>query len=291
MKHLIIAIILVFGFLSADPQTKRALIIGIGSYPAESGWNTIHGDNDVPLIKGALLQRGFQKEKILTLVNEQATKNNIISHITQLIRQSQTNDIIYIHFSTHGQQVIDISGDEEDTLDEALIPYDARKKYEKGKYEGTHHLIDDELNEYCNSLRDKIGKNGTLVVVLDACHSGDATRGRKSRKDNTVFRGTSEIFQIGPRTKFNGQPSTPLEWIEISAAKSDQNNYEYKLNDSYYGSLSYAIKLALPVLINDDDYGGMFTKIQQKRQEINVTRYPQTPMIDGDSIYLKQKVF
>lgn len=291
MKHLIIAIILVFGFLSAEPQTKRALVVGVGSYPAESGWNAIHGDNDVPLINEALHQRGFQKGNIFTLVNEQATKNNIISHFKQLTKLSQTNDIIYIHFSTHGQQVNDISGDEEDGLDEALIPYDARKRFEKGKYEGGQHLIDDELNEYCKSLRGKIGENGTLVVVLDACHSGGATRGRKSKKDYSIFRGTSEIFQIGPRSKFNGKTPTPLEWVEISAAKSNQNNYEYKLKDSFCGSLTYAIKLAFPALTNEDDYNAMFTKIQQKRQEINVARYPQTPMIDGESLYLKQKVF
>jgi hypothetical protein len=47
MKHIIVTIFLVLGLLTAEPQTKRALIIGIGTYPAESGWCTIHGDNDV----------------------------------------------------------------------------------------------------------------------------------------------------------------------------------------------------------------------------------------------------
>ncbi|HQB27806.1 MAG TPA: caspase family protein [Paludibacter sp.] len=291
MKVLLTAILVVFMFFAAEPQTKRALIIGIGKYPAESGWSIIHGDNDVPLITDALVQKGFNPRRIIQLVNEKATKKNILANFKKITELAQPNDIVYIHFSTHGQQVIDISGDEEDSLDEAIIPFDACKKFVKGKYEGKNHLIDDELNKYCNSLREKIGKNGTLLLVLDACHSGDATRGRRSRKDSTVIRGTSEIFQIGSKSTFNGTTPQLLEWVAISAAMSHQNNYEYKMNDKYYGSLSYAIKLVIPDLTREDSFNSMFELIQKTRQEMKVAKYPQHPMIEGNSIYLMQKVF
>jgi Caspase domain len=290
VKYLLV-IFLIFGLHSVEAQTKRAFIIGIGAYPVESGWCTIHGDNDVPLIEDALILRGFNPDKIAKLVNEQATKTNIIKCFNQLIKQAKINDIIYIHFSTHGQQVIDIDGDEADGLDEAVIPFDACKTFVKGQYEGKNHLIDDELYSYLTSLRGKIGKLGSLVVVIDACHSGDATRGERSENDSIVVRGTSEVFQAGHKSSFVAKHLKLVDWVVISATQPYQNNFEYKVNGSYYGSLSYAIKLSLPDLTNEDDFAALFKIIQKRRTEMNVVNYPQRPMIQGDSYYLKQKVF
>jgi hypothetical protein len=291
MNYLLVFFFLLFGTHAIDAQTKRALIIGIGAYPPESGWSIIHGDNDVPLIADALSRRGFNQDHIVKLVNNQATKKNILEQFNLLTHKAQNNDIIYIHFSTHGQQVVDTDGDEEDGLDEAIIPYDARKTFVKGVYEGKNHLIDDELNILLSAVRKKIGKSGTLVVVIDACHSGDATRGNSSEYDTISVRGTSEVFQIGLKAKFNPKLVKTVDWVVISATQSYQNNYEYKVNGTYYGSLSYAIHLALPELTNKDDFNGMFKAIQKSREDMNVSRYPQRPMIDGDRFYLNQKVF
>lgn len=291
MKFCVTAIFLFVSLLTAESQTKRALVIGVGQYPEESGWCIIHGDNDVPLISDALIQKGFSSDKIVSLINEQATKKNIIKKFNQLIEQSHLNEVIYIHFSTHGQQVTDIDGDEEDGLDEAIIPFDARKAFVKGVYEGKNHLIDDEVYKLLSALRAKIGKTGTLVVVIDACHSGDSTRGNDNPNDSIIVRGTNEVFQMGVNRSSFAKSIKKIDWVEISATQSYQNNYEYKVNDSYYGSLSYAIKLTLPGLTGNENFSDMFKTIQKKREEMNVSRYPQRPMIEGESIYLNQKVF
>jgi len=291
MKYLLVFFFLLFGTHAIDAQTKRALIIGIGAYPPESGWSIIHGDNDVPIIADALSRKGFNQDHIVKLVNNQATKKNILEQFKLLTHKAQINDIVYIHFSTHGQQVVDTDGDEEDGLDEAIIPYDARKTFEKGVYEGKNHLIDDELNILLSAVRKKIGKSGTLLVVIDACHSGDATRGNSNDYDTIAVRGTSDVFQIGLKAKYNPKLIKTIDWVVISATQSYQNNYEYEVNGTYYGSLSYAIHLALPELTNKDDYNGMFKAIQKSREDMNVSRYPQRPMIDGDRFYLNQKVF
>ena len=291
MKYLLAFFFLIFGSHAIEAQTKRALIVGIGAYPLESDWGTIHGDNDVPLITDALINRGFSQDHIVKLVNNQATKKNILKKFNLLTDQAQVNDIIYIHFSTHGQQVVDTDGDEEDGLDEAIIPYDACKTFEKGVYEGKNHLIDDELNILLSSVRKKIGKSGSLVVVIDACHSGDATRGKGAKNDSIVVRGTPDIFQAGSKRRFVPTLVKSVDWVVISATQPYQNNYEYKVNGIYYGSLSYAIILALPGLTDKDNFASMFKAIQKRREEMDVSRYPQRPMIEGDSYYLNQKVF
>ena len=42
---------------------------------------------------------------------------------------------------------------------------------------GEKHLIDDEINVLLTDIRKKIGEEGAMLVVVDACHSGDSSRG------------------------------------------------------------------------------------------------------------------
>ena len=291
MKIFLSLFLLCFSFLFVSAQTKRAIVIGIGAYPAESGWCKIHGANDVPLIASMLGSKGFVAKNIQCLINDNATKKGIISSFNLLIRQAQPKDVIYIHFSTHGQQVTDLDGDEDDGLDEAIIPFDARKDYVKGVYEGKNHLIDDELNIYLEKIRKQIGKDGSLLVVIDACHSGDATRGDRSDDDSLVIRGTNDIFKLEGSKSTHSQMRRELEWVVFSASQSYQNNYEYKLNGEYFGSLSYAIKLAFNELSEKSSFSDFFSLIQSKRTNMNVARYPQRPMIDGTDFYQKQIAF
>ena len=222
-------------------QSKHALIIGIGNYPEGSGWNKIHGNNDIQIIDKALKRQGFTDGNIIQLVDSKATKNNILGAFDRITSICSNGDIVYIHFSGHGQQVTDLNGDEDDGFDESWIPYDAQKKYQAGVYEGQNHLIDDELNSLLSKIRERVGVQGKIIVIADACHSGSGSR---SLQDDDVFvRGTSDSFII-PQT---GSPvvvkkTQSTDWLFVGACKSYQSNYEYRTKDGvYYGVLSYII--------------------------------------------------
>lgn len=161
----------------SSAQERRALLVGIGEYPAESEWTLVHGDNDVRIILEFLLGQGVKAECIEIVTNEEATKKGILSALERLAKTAGKGDVLYIHFSGHGQQVTDLDGDEEDGFDEAWVPYDARKKYVSRVYEGENHIIDDELNAYLKKLRAKVGPKGRITVVSDACHSEAAQEG------------------------------------------------------------------------------------------------------------------
>ena len=225
-------------------QNKWALVVGIGSYPQESGWRAIHGDNDIELIYSFLSKIGTEQEHIKILKNENATKHNIIAAFKWLHSHISYNDWVYIHLSGHGQLITDIDGDEEsDCWDESFIPYDARKSY-KETYHGENHLIDDEMNEWLMKLRKRIGKSGTLCVVLDACHSGDGSRYEDQDNDeisDAHRRGTSDCFIIPNTTSMGKHGQRQIDWICLSACKSYESNYECKINGRYYGRLSYAL--------------------------------------------------
>lgn len=258
MRRLLSILCLGIAFLTCCPLsavTKRALIIGIGAYPVGSGWATINGDKDIPLVEDILLTNGFLPQDIVVLANAQATASAIRNAFRRLIDQAQMGDIVYIHFSGHGQQVTDLHGDEPDGLDEAWVPYDAQLAYIKGQYEGQNHIIDDELNRYLHALRRRVGITGKIIVIADACHSGDSTRGDDSDELNNdlsgntssapiVIRGTADAFIIPPTaaTQSHSSPYTPaalapIDWVLISACKPYQSNREYQ----GHGSLTYAL--------------------------------------------------
>ncbi len=162
-------------------QNKLALIVAVGEYPASSKIKPIASVNDVKYIKAALNRNGFDQKNIDTLTNSKATKKAIVNALTQLSEKAKKSDIVVIHLSCHGQQIrdqktIELGKDEDDGYDEAFLPYDAMPKYSPTGYRGENHLRDDDLYPILLDIRKKLGTAGSLLVLLDACHSGTGTR-------------------------------------------------------------------------------------------------------------------
>jgi len=233
--------------LPVEAQTNRALIVAISNYPIENGWDETHATNDCELLTPMLKMNGYKRSNIKTLLNENATKSAIVKELELLEERAETGDYIYIHFSGHGQQMADDNGDEPDFLDEAFIPYNAYYRYIVGKYEGENHLRDDELECLIDKIRSKIGETGSVLVIMDACHSGTGTR---VVEGEDYVRGTSYIFApdnfVGQRNKdtfrlhlYSDASLAPV--TVFSACQPDELNYEFKTGvpPIYYGSLSF----------------------------------------------------
>lgn len=265
---------------------KRALVIGIGTYPdVDYGWHAIHGDNDVPIVVDMLLCNGYKQSNISTLTNNEATYTGIRHALQTLIRQAENGDVIYIHFSGHGQQITDFDGDESDGWDEAWIPYDALQEPTE-TYHGERHLLDDELNKYLLQLRANVGEKGKIIVVSDACHSGTSTR---DITDESIIRGSSAKFILTAQPK----PYTevrPIQWIAISACADKECNRQTTTPDGQpYGSLSYALYLmrhVLPNLMVEQ----VTLRLQQQLQPPFVAR-PQTPQVEYPETQKQQRLF
>lgn len=269
--HCILLLSLLSLFLS-NAQEKRALLIGIGDYPVEYGWNKIHGQNDVSIIRETLIKQGFSSDNIAELVDADATFDNIMSAFQSLLESSDKNDVVYLQFSGHGQRITDADGDETDRFDEAWIPYDAHKIYRQGLYEGEKHITDDFLNEYLTRLRFKVGYGGKIVVIADACHSGSGSRGLGDDED-VCKRGSGETFVIPKEAANVIRKEKPVDWLFVAACKSYQSNYEYKdERGNYYGSLSYSIAKSESHLI-DIKYSEAVDMWSNTMREI--TLYPQ----------------
>lgn len=242
---------LISGNLSA--QTNKALIVTIGNYPVNSGWESIHSNNDREYILEVLSLNGFLPIHIMQLSDMQATKANVTQALNKLCNEVQPGDAVFLHFSCHGQQMMDDNGDEEDGLDESLVMYDAGYKYIPQQYEGENHLRDDELGIWIARLRRKAGEKGRVTVTLDACHSGTANRDNTEYINNykEYIRGTTAIFakegyipHPGKHQKLSMRlkDEKGLATVAVfSACLAQLTNYEYydRQRSMYVGKLTY----------------------------------------------------
>lgn len=276
-RFLTIILFLLLVSLQLSAQTQRALVIGLGEQ-VDKSWAKINGDKDVPLVQQMLQKVGYTD--IRTLVNKQATKAGIVTAFKKLTAQCAAGDIVYIHFSGHGQQVTDVNGDEgkKDGWDEAWVPYDAYLKYDAKLYKGEKHLIDDELNTLLTAIRNKIGDRGKLLVVVDACHSGDSSRG--DNIDETV-RGVKDEFIIPVKQRGTAQKA-PERWLTLSACKDYQLNQEMK--NPKAGKLTYA-------LYTLSEKGSVTIEAVQMFMQRNRGRYAQTPVQSGETSKCKLSDF
>ena len=261
-KRLYIIIALMMLIIPVHAQRKRAFMVGISHYDtALTGyqWNNINGVEDVNLLSPILTKQGFL---VTTLLDEQATYQSITSQLSTFIKQTKKGDIVYLHFSTHGQPVEDLNGDEDDGWDEAIVPIDAYKLYKKSVYEGKKHFLDDQLNQYVKKLREKIGAMGFLYVVIDACHAGTSSRANDEtiRGTKVGFTYNNKVFKPSTQKKSHYKiEATPKlsNVLYIEACRPDQVNVEVKVGDKRYGPLSYNIAQALgqkALSLNADEF-------------------------------------
>ena len=270
-------------------QSKRAFLVGISNYSSNQhladgkGWNDIHGENDVKLLVPTLRKQGFSIQK---LCNKEATANNIRKSLTSFSQKCKSGDIVYLHFSCHGQPIEGSDGDERDGWDEALVPFDALKEYQQGRYSGENHITDDELNTYLKTIRNRVGPKGFVYVVIDACHAGDSYRGGED-EDSVVIRGTGKGFsksnkqyapRLDKRRKIKVEKSANMSNICIlEACRSHQVNCEIRTDGKYYGSLSFYVNKTLQSAKLDKSISWTERVLKYIKQDL---RLQQDPVIE-----------
>jgi hypothetical protein len=290
-------------------QVKRALLVAVGNYPTNSGCPPIASVNDLRYIRETLKKRDFSDINIAELKDSKATKAAIVTALESLAKKARRNDVVVIFFGCHGQQIRDqrtteLGKDEADGYDESLLPYDARSQYNPGGYKGENHLRDDELGKKLASIRTAIGPNGSLLVLLDACHSGSGTR---DDDEFAVYRGEPIPFPdpdqpadslislsaaVDENSFIGNGSDTVSNMVVISGSGPNQKNYQTidpsvdpKDPKRKVGSLTYAFAKAMADLPAEADYQLLFDKI---RARVQADHPMQLPMIEGK---VNQKIF
>ena len=144
-------------------NNRTALIIGIGEY-GYSGVTSLTGvPYDMTSAQRIALAMGIPEKNIKTLVNAQATKDNILKALQELGNSTKPGARAFVYFSGHGTRYPDpASGG----CIEGLLTYEGQT------------ITNKELANASQQLNQNADK---LITLMDACHSGGVANAFNTR--------------------------------------------------------------------------------------------------------------
>jgi len=181
---------------------RKALLIGINYTNTRA---SLRGCvNDAMKIKGLLVENGFTDDAAhMTLLIDETpephaggggavssylpTKANIVKGLQWLVSGSRKGDVLFFHFSGHGAQVPDATGQEADGLNETILPLD---------YQKAGMISDDTI---WGSMVYPLAEGVRLTALMDCCHSGT---------------GLDLPFECQLKRNLSSVNNTDYQWVE-----------------------------------------------------------------------------
>eukprot|EP00933_Yihiella_yeosuensis_P002470 TRINITY_DN10417_c1_g1_i1.p1 TRINITY_DN10417_c1_g1~~TRINITY_DN10417_c1_g1_i1.p1 ORF type:complete len:1316 (-),score=234.34 TRINITY_DN10417_c1_g1_i1:112-4023(-) len=258
------------------PPQRRALTVGINYLSLMPGRGRLSGCiNDSETVIGVLKEIfRFNDQDICRLRDDRAnmmpTKANIISSIRWLTQGAGPGDELFFHYSGHGGQQKDTSGDEESGKDDTMIPCD---------FQTAGQIADDELY---NLLVEGLPQGCRMWVLMDCCHSGSAldlpftVSMDKDGRTLTVKKSRSRYR--GPTGRALSKPCE-AEVIMISGCQDDQTSADVSqgpLAAKPAGAMTTAFRHCINATINVQDL------LMQMRAFLKRNGFGQVPQLSSD---------
>jgi hypothetical protein len=277
-----------------DGGAVRALLIGIDAY---QNVRPLKGSvADARDIEGSL--RSMGTSDIVTLIDGQASRANILKNISDLVQRTKTNDLIILAIAGHGAQEPEtIKGSEPDGMQDVfLLPGFAPTA------EGSaQRILGSEFNHFIRQFELRGAK---ILFVADTCHGGGMAREIDPRAAQMSFRQvptyTLSVDKLNPVTD-KADPVTDLDLDHTAfLAAVDRNTKapEVKIPsiEGLRGALSYAVARAFEGGADADHDGKvtlkeLFANVRQvvyqlsdQRQNI-VTKTSPGRSVDKDVVF------
>jgi hypothetical protein len=242
VKLFVLCGLLATGVTNAQtPPHRRALLVGINDYTASKTTTTPHTaaapGRDWPNLSGAVndvnamgdmlvILYGFDRKDIVTLTDQAATREAILSALEHLGTTASKDDVILFYYAGHGSQVRNSLSDEADKMDESIVAADSRA--------GAEDIRDKVLRACFNRILDR---GARLTVMLDNCHSGSGARGlgtgARPRGVKPDLRDVADRV-TGPRPEERGA-------LVLAASEDFGNAWETRdAEGTFHGEFSWA---------------------------------------------------
>lgn len=285
--------------------SKKALLIGI-NYTGTA--NQLNGCvNDCNNVQEFLLQNGFSKDNIVLLNDQQTnkrsipTRDNILDGVKWLVKDARANDSLFFHYSGHGGQTPDKTGDEADGNDEVIYPLD---------FETAGFIDDDTLHEI---MVNPLPKGTRLTALFDSCHSGsvldlpytystkgvikepnlleeagsgllDTFKAYSQGNQKAVVQGimgVAKSFMNKERAEKANEvtkqtKTSPADVITLSGCKDDQTSADAKENGQATGAMSYSF---LKVMRENPKQS--YLSLLNGTRDILALKYSQKPQLSS----------
>ncbi len=219
--------------LSANPQSSRVIVenatggqiygifAGISDYPGSDS-DLSYTDQDATRARDALINgAGMSPDNAITLLNDQATIDNLRAAIDRLAGQIDREDTFVLFYSGHGSRADRSGGPDSadpDGIDESIVLYDGE-------------VLDDELNDLFANV-----SAGTTLLVLDSCFSGGFAKDFISRPGRMgLFSSEEDVTsQVAAKFRAGGYLSVFFEEALEGYADFDENGELTALELSEY---------------------------------------------------------
>ncbi|MBO9541577.1 caspase family protein [bacterium] len=258
--------------MSAVTGTKRAFLVGINDYMMQ-GADLRGCVNDIKNVQANMLSaEGFKANDTTVLLDQQATRENILAGLKAAVAATKKGDFLYFHYSGHGAQVRDTNGDEPDGMDEILCPTDLAS----GPNGFKNAILDDELQ----SILGQLPAGASMLFVSDSCNSGTVDRLNRVRGLN-LENNTRNLDAVRVNTKamstFAARANSGAYTL-ISGCQDDQTSADAYITGTYNGALTY-------YLVDSYKKGGQAMTYADWHKAtvsaIKANRYSQTPNLQG----------
>ncbi|CAM9230320.1 unnamed protein product [Choristocarpus tenellus] len=186
-----------FSLLHTEPSgISKALLIGINYIGQQGELSGCH--NDVAAMHEYIAENGYpspEGEGVMIIMDDDIhtapTRDNLIEGFRWLVADAAPGDSLFMHYSGHGGSQRDENGDEEDRMDETMVPVD---------YTEAGQIKDDEiLKELVMALPEGV----QLTVLMDCSHSGSILDLPYSIKANEETLSAVESGEMSTLTSLN----------------------------------------------------------------------------------------
>ncbi len=147
-------------------QNTYALVIGLSQYKEITPLQ--FADRDAVAFAEFLKTQRVPETNIKLILNENATRLNVLDGMYNLTSQLKPKDRFYFYFGGHGDLEAQISSD-----NSLLLLYNS---FKKNYFQGSEFIQLFELKEW---LGDLAKKQIEVVFIADACHSGGLIGGKE----------------------------------------------------------------------------------------------------------------
>lgn len=197
---------------------------------------------------------------------ENTSKIGIITNLYRLACETYMNNLefVYIHYSGHGSSMQDVSGDEKDGKDEALVPSD---------YETNGLLVDDLIQKAFQCFNPKT----RVVCVFDCCHSG--TIGDIKYKWLSKTQTSLENINCNVKARL----------ITISGCMDTQTSADAFINNQSQGALTGSILQLLKE--NPNLKKNILEFLERLRDKLRSSRFSQIPQLCSTYNVSKDMIF
>jgi len=193
------------------------------------------------------------------------TASGIMGHLHSLatdtwkLEKDITN--VWIHFSGHGCQIHDISGDEEDGLDECIVPSDFKR---------SGVISDDTIHNVLKSFH----PDTNVMVFFDCCHSGSIC--------DLPFSYSGQLVSSQPSKTKNKLKKMNSNIVMISGCKDNQTSadaFDVNHKELWSGAMTSCLLTVLETKQPSD----FFNLLELIRYELILKNrgFTQLPMISS----------